>query len=81
MANTSITMDNLRQIIRLKSEGTSNRKISQLLSIHRETVRKYVEQMEALGIDYGTLLVNINEFMKDTYQAWRLRNAPELFSP
>jgi len=56
MANTSITMDNLRQIIRLKSEGTSNRKISQLLSIHRETVRKYVEQMEALGIDYGTLL-------------------------
>ncbi len=56
MANTSITMDNLRQIIRLKSEGTSKRKISQLLSIHRETVRKYVEQMEALGIDYGTLL-------------------------
>ena len=28
-----------------------------------------------------TSYVNINEFMKDTYQAWRLRNAPELFSP
>ena len=28
-----------------------------------------------------TSYVSINEFMKDTYQAWRLMNAPELFSP
>ena len=56
MANTTITMDTLRQIIRLKSEGTSNRKISKLLSIHRETIRKYVDQMTLLGIDYKSLL-------------------------
>ena len=42
MANTPISMEKLRQIIRLKQAGHSNRKVSQMLGLHRETVRRYV---------------------------------------
>lgn len=56
MANKPISMDKIRQIIRLKQEGYSNRKISQMLGLHRETVRRYVCQMIELGLEYDLLL-------------------------
>ena len=56
MANKLISMEKLRQIIRLKQVGYSNRKISQMLGLHRETVRRYVSQMEGLGLSYELLL-------------------------
>ena len=56
MANKPISMEKLRQIIRLKLEGYSNRKISQMLGVHRETVRRYVDQMAVLGLPNELLL-------------------------
>lgn len=56
MANKLISMEKLRQIIRLKQDGYSNRKISQMLGLHRETVRRYIFQMEALGLNCELLL-------------------------
>jgi transposase len=56
MANKTISMSKLRQIIRLKEQGISNRKLASLLGVHRETVRNYTNQMEELGLSYQELL-------------------------
>lgn len=56
MANKQISMEKLRQIIRLKLQGYSNRKVSQMLGLHRETVRRYISQIEELGLSYELLL-------------------------
>jgi transposase len=56
MANTTISMSKLKQIIRLKTEGNSQRKIAQMVGIHRETVSNYLKQVLAGGISYEQLL-------------------------
>ncbi len=45
----------LKQILTLKSEGNSNREIARLLSIHRETVRSYVNEAMALGLSVASM--------------------------
>lgn len=42
----------LKQLFKLKSEGKSNRQIAELLGIHRETVRSYVNEALALGLSF-----------------------------
>jgi transposase len=56
MANKLIIMEKLRQIIRLQQDGYSSRKISQVLGLHRETVRRYVAQILELGMSADMLL-------------------------
>ena len=56
MANKLISMEKLRQIIRLKQDGYSSRKISQVLGLHRETVGRYVAQLMELGLSADMLL-------------------------
>lgn len=68
MSNKTISMDKLRQIIRLKKDGHSNRKISQMLSIHRETIRRYVLQIEELGIDYESLLQEEDSVLNNLFE-------------
>lgn len=68
MANTPISMEKLRQIIRLKLAGYSNRKISQILGLHRETVRRYVSQIEELGISCELLLKEDDHFLNEHFE-------------
>lgn len=49
MARKPIEIMKLKQIIQLKDQGTSNREISDILSIHRNTVNKYVRLIAASG--------------------------------
>lgn len=56
MANKLDFMD-LKQILRLKIDGLSNRKISENLQISRNTVNRYVAHFESLDFDLGALLV------------------------
>jgi transposase len=68
MSNTPISMEKLRQIIRLKQEGYSNRKISQMLGLHRETVRRYVSQLEAQGLEYDLLLTQEDTILNTLFE-------------
>lgn len=68
MANKLISMEKLRQIIRLKLEGHSIRKISMMLSLHRETVRKYVSQIEELNLDCSLLLKEEDLVLNDLFE-------------
>jgi len=49
MARKPIEIMNLKQIIQLKKQNTSNREISEILSIHRNTINKYVRLLTASG--------------------------------
>lgn len=49
-------MAKIKQFIRLKRQGYSQRKIAQTLKIHRDTIRKYEDQLQVLGIGHEELL-------------------------
>ncbi|MFZ4377842.1 MAG: IS21 family transposase, partial [Saprospiraceae bacterium] len=55
MAGLRINIMELRQIIRLKKEGNSNRKVADMLKISRNTVNAYVRIFEAHNLDYSDL--------------------------
>ncbi|MDT7829811.1 hypothetical protein RQM65_14145 [Pricia sp. S334] len=55
MARKPIEMMKLKQIIRLKERKTSNREISGILSVHRNTVNKYVRLITASGVSLSAL--------------------------
>lgn len=56
MANKSIRMSTLRQILTLKTQGRSNKAISGLLGISRTTVVKYVGAIRSCGKPASELL-------------------------
>ncbi len=55
MARKPIEIMKLKQIIRLKERKTSNREISEILSVHRNTVNKYVRLITASGRSFSDL--------------------------
>src|ERR1700721_43801 len=68
MANKLISMEKLRQIIRLKQDGYSSRKISQVLGLHRETVRRYVAQIAELGLSADLLLKEEDSVLNSLFE-------------
>lgn len=56
MAGKRIETMDLRQLITLKKQGLSNRKIGLMLQISRNTVNGYAQVFESLGSDYDQLL-------------------------
>jgi transposase len=55
MANERLGMIKIRQIIRLRQEGLSRRKISDRLGISRDSSRKYVSLFENSGLSYSSI--------------------------
>jgi transposase len=55
MAGTRINIMELRQLIRLKKEGISNRKIAEMLRVSRNTVNEYNRIFEAHKLNYDEL--------------------------
>lgn len=64
MANKPISMTKIRQFIRLKQEGYSQRKIARTLRIHRDTIRKYEQQVKVLGKSFNELLREDDEVLE-----------------
>lgn len=56
MAGKTIIMSKLKQIIRLRAEGTPLQTIAQAVSISRNTVKKYLRLMEVQGLPFTELL-------------------------
>ncbi len=55
MANQRIGIMQIRQLLQLKIRGESNRSISRLLGIHRNTINEYVRLLKATGRSYEVL--------------------------
>lgn len=56
MSATRIEIMDIRQILQLKEQGLSNRKIGTIIGIHRNTINTYVRQFEKSGSSYKSLL-------------------------
>jgi len=56
MANTPISMDKIKRIVQLRSEGISKLKISKAVGIHRTILDKYILKLELTGKSYPELL-------------------------
>ena len=52
MANTSINMLKLRQILRYYTQGTSKKQISVITGVARNTVKRYIGRFISLRITY-----------------------------
>lgn len=65
MAGKRIEMMDLRQLILLKKQGFSNRKIGRLLQISRNTVNDYVQSFEYMGQSYEQLLALEDAALKE----------------
>lgn len=61
MAGTTITMSNLKQIIRHRDNGMALQTISKTLGIARNTVKKYLQLVDSKGFTYGELLCKSDE--------------------
>ena len=44
MANKTILMSRIRQILRLYTQGTSKKRLSELTASSRKTVKKYIQK-------------------------------------
>lgn len=55
MANTSISMNKLKQLIRLHSQGYSKLKIAEQTGIARNTLKKYLSILTSCGLSYEEL--------------------------
>jgi transposase/DNA-binding CsgD family transcriptional regulator len=71
MSNRPIMILTLKQIIRLKALGTSNRKVAISLNITRKTVNKYVKRIEQLGLNYQDLLLYDEGSLEGLFQSPR----------
>lgn len=74
MANKHITMLQLRSILKLKSQGKSNREIAKFLHLGRDTVNGYIQQFQQLDKAIETLLKLNDEELSSLFQ----KEAPEV---
>lgn len=56
MTGTTITMSNLKQIIRHRDNGIALQTISKTLGIARNRIKKYLQLVDSKGLTYGELL-------------------------
>ena len=64
MAGTTIAMSKLKQVLRWKEEGYSNRKIAQLVGLNKETVNNYISRAKADSLSQKELL-QLDDFVLD----------------
>ena len=55
MANKTILMSRIRQILRLHTQGTSIKKISELTASSRDTVKKYIHKLIQQRLTYDVI--------------------------
>lgn len=55
MANQSISMSKIRQIIRLHTQGTSKLRIAQLTGVARNSLKKYINKYIESGLSFSEL--------------------------
>lgn len=68
MSNRTIMILTLKQIIRLKAQDISNRKVAKSLNIGRKTVNKYVKRIEQLDLHYRDLLLLSDSSLDELFE-------------
>jgi transposase len=69
MANLSIKIIMIKEIIRLKENGISHKQIREILNLSRTTVIKYVKRIEASGFSYAELQAMEDNCLHDLFHS------------
>ena len=56
MPNKQLGMEKIRQVLRCYSQGHVTKSISSMLSVSRNTVKKYLQVFQRSGLDYEQML-------------------------
>ena len=56
MPNKQLGMEKIRQVLRCYSQGHGTKSISRMLSVSRNTVKKYLQVFQRSGLDYEQML-------------------------
>ena len=56
MPNKQLGMEKIRQVLRCYSQGHGTKSISSMLSVSRNTVKKYLQVFQRSGLDYEQML-------------------------
>lgn len=67
MSSKRIGIMNVRQLIQLKRREESNRSVSLLIGIHRNTVNEYVQMLRASGQSYEELMELSDKALSDLF--------------
>ena len=61
MSNNPISMQKLRQVIRLYGQGKGTKSINSMLGVSRNTIKKYLQVYHSSGINYESFLAMSDE--------------------
>lgn len=80
MANHFIKMSLLKQIIRLRSENISTRKITEMLGMSRTTVIKYLGLIKISGLTFSELLELADNDLEELFIVGKIEQSKHVFS-
>lgn len=76
MSNNPISMQKLRQVIRLYGQGKGTKSINSMLGISRNTIKKYLQVYHSSGISSEAFLAMSDEELSAVFLVSR-PNAPK----
>ena len=85
MPNRQLGMEKIRQVLRCYSQGYGTKSISSMLTVSRNTVKKYLQVFQRSGLDYeGVLSLSdqeLSELFHENTSTYRLfaRNNEAVF--
>lgn len=68
MSNKPITMQKLRQVIRLYGQGKGTKSINSMLGISRNTVKKYLQIFHSSGLSYEAFFALSDNELAELFQ-------------
>jgi transcriptional regulator with XRE-family HTH domain len=67
MANKSINMNKLRQILRLHSNGISKLQIAEQTGVARNTIKKYLKEFESSALSFAEVNALCDKDLEDLF--------------
>lgn len=78
MPNKQLEMEKIRQVLRCYSQGYGTKSISSMLTVSRNTVKKYLQVFQRGGLDYeGVLSLSDQELSELFHEKTRVKTESE----
>ena len=78
MTNKQLGMEKIRQVLRCYSQGYGTKSISSMLTVSRNTVKKYLQVFQRSGLDYeGVLSLSDQELSELFHEKTRVKTESE----
>ena len=68
MANNPISMQKIRQVLRCYAQGKGTKAMSSILSISRNTIKKYLQKFQTMDLSYEEALALSDSELSELFQ-------------